>query len=128
MFILPFYSVCIVVWPLTKYHTQMLQNSDICPARKVPILRQDNGRIGLNFWCQAKYKGFGGFTLSKFHIVANFTFCTYVPLLLLTYQLTTVHQTTMMSQLGATGHLLRLGERCLRECKISPYDSVWMGM
>lgn len=34
-----------------------------------------------------------------------------------------VHQTTVTSQLGATGHPLGLGERCLRECKISPSDS-----
>lgn len=29
----------------------------------------------------------------------------------------------MISHLGATGHPLRSGERCLRECKISPSDS-----
>lgn len=53
-------------------------------------------------------------------------FCTYAPLFPLTYQLVTVHQTTVTFQLGASSHPLRLEERFLREYKISPSDSYFV--
>lgn len=53
-------------------------------------------------------------------------FCTHVPLFPLTYQLLTVHQTTVTFQLSASSHPLRLGERFLKEYKISPSDSYFV--